>query len=59
MLSIHDEAIAYIRQHKRDLIEKFANLNDYPPVKNPEAFFMAGSPGAGKTEYSKSFIKAL
>ena len=41
------------------LIEKFASINIYPSVANPEAFFMAGSPGAGKTEYSKAFISAL
>ncbi len=31
----------------------------YPPVTNPSSYFMAGSPGAGKTEYSKSFIQQL
>lgn len=59
MTKIGDDALAYIKIHRRKLIEKFANLASYPTIDNPEAFFMAGSPGAGKTEYSKSFIKEL
>jgi len=59
MTSSHDEAIAFIKANKRELIEKVASLQQFPSVSNPEAFFMAGSPGAGKTEYSKSFLKAI
>lgn len=59
MTNNHDEAIAFIKANKHKLIEKIARLQQFPSVKNPEAFFMAGSPGAGKTEYSKSFLKAL
>ncbi len=53
------EARDYIKEHKKELCEKFANLKNYPPIVNPSAYFMAGSPGAGKTEFSKSFIKEL
>ena len=49
----------YIKANKLKLCQKFAGLDDYPSVKNPSAYFMAGSPGAGKTEFSKSFIKEL
>ncbi len=58
-MSISDDARQYIKDHKKELCEKFANLNDFPPVENPSAYFMAGSPGAGKTEYSKSLIELL
>lgn len=54
---LHDESIAFIKTHRKELCEKFANLSDYPPSDRPFSFFMAGSPGAGKTEFSISFIK--
>lgn len=56
---IADKARDYIKTYKKELCERFAGLKDYPSVKNPSAYFMAGSPGAGKTEFSKSFIKEL
>lgn len=56
---IGNKAREYIKTHKKELCEKFANLKDYPPINKPSAYFMAGSPGAGKTEFSKSFIKEL
>lgn len=52
-------AIKYIKDNVKLLYKKFADLKLYPPILNPSAYFMAGSPGAGKTEYSKSFIKIL
>jgi len=54
---LEELAKEWVRQNKRIIINKFANLNDYPAVSNPFTIFMAGSPGAGKTEFSKSFIK--
>lgn len=56
---IADKAREFIKSHKTELCEKFANLKDFPRVSNPSAYFMAGSPGAGKTEFSKSFIEQL
>lgn len=56
---IDEEAIKFIKQHKKELCLKFADPMIYPSIKDPSAYFMAGSPGAGKTEYSKSFIKIL
>ncbi|MBU3978435.1 zeta toxin family protein [Patescibacteria group bacterium] len=55
--NIEEQAKEWVRQNKRVIIDKFANLNVYPGVSNPFTIFMAGSPGAGKTEFSKSFIK--
>lgn len=56
---IAEKAKQFIKDHKKELCEHFASSKLYPPVKSPSAYFMAGSPGAGKTEYSKSFIKQL
>jgi UDP-N-acetylglucosamine kinase len=52
-----EAARAYIRAHKRELIAAFADRNTYPSVPNPVSIFMAGSPGAGKTEFSKQLLK--
>lgn len=53
------DAIQWVKDNKKIIIQKFADLSIYLPVQNPTTYFMAGSPGAGKTEYSKSFIKEL
>lgn len=49
---ISNTAYTYIKTHIPDLIEKFASLSTYPPVEKPVTIIMAGSPGAGKTEFS-------
>lgn len=54
--NLEEKAKDWIRNNKKLLIEKFADLNNFPGVSNPFTIFMAGCPGAGKTEYSKSFI---
>lgn len=59
MSSTADLAIDYIKSHKKELCKKFADPTIYTPVQNPVAYFMAGSPGAGKTETSIKFIKEL
>ncbi len=51
------EAETYIKEHKKELIERFADPEKYSPVENPISLFMAGSPGAGKTEVSKRLIE--
>lgn len=53
-----DNAKKFIKDNKKLLIEKFAKLESIPAKENPFSIFMAGSPGAGKTEFSKSFIKS-
>lgn len=54
---VHDSAMAYLRAHRRELLEHFAGDAVCPPVDEPFSIFMAGSPGAGKTEYSKTWIR--
>lgn len=48
-----------LKTRKRELLEKFASNQKYPSAKDPVSIFMAGSPGAGKTEYSIRFIEDL
>lgn len=54
-----EAAVQYIKSHQKEIVHKFACKDEYPPVLIPSSYFMAGSPGAGKTEWSKSFIKTL
>jgi len=56
-LDISEDSISFIKTNKKLLCEQFASIKDYPSFENPAAYFMAGSPGAGKTEFSKSFIE--
>lgn len=59
MEGLEQQAINFIKKNKKQLIQKFANPEKYTRVNDPITFFMAGSPGAGKTEYSKGFIESL
>ena len=54
---MHNEAVKFIKTHKKDLIVLFAGDELYPQEKRPFSIFMAGSPGAGKTEFSRRFLK--
>jgi predicted ABC-type ATPase len=46
------EAIRWVKQNRSLICNKFANVEKIPGVKYPESIFMAGPPGAGKTEFS-------
>lgn len=52
-----EQAKLFVRQHADLLIQKFANSTVYLEDAHPVSLFMAGSPGAGKTEISKRLIK--
>ncbi|MBA3047929.1 zeta toxin family protein [Patescibacteria group bacterium] len=52
-----ERAKEFIKRNKNLLFEKFASGKIYKPNEKPISLFMAGSPGAGKTEYSKRFIE--
>lgn len=53
------DAIEYVKSHKSEFITAFADISKYPPEDTPITVFMAGSPGAGKTEFSKRLIQDL
>lgn len=54
-MSVIEESKQEIKNRKKEIIKKFADPSIYLPVKNPFTIFMAGSPGAGKTEFSNKF----
>lgn len=58
-ISISQDAKTFIKKEKRSLIKKFADPEKFPPAEKPFSFFMAGSPGAGKTEFSKRLIESM
>lgn len=45
------------KEFRHHLIEKFADPGVYTANEIPVTILMAGSPGAGKTEFSKNFIE--
>lgn len=53
------KAIDYIKINQKILVEKFASPFIFLPDEVPVSVFMAGSSGAGKTEFSKNLIKEL
>jgi len=55
-----DKALEWVKRNEKDIIKKFIGTRQ--PASKDEtsiAIFMAGSPGAGKTEISKRFIRIL
>lgn len=56
-LTKSNEAYNFIKSNQGFLIEKFASPKIYVPDERPVSLFMAGSPGAGKTEISKRLIE--
>lgn len=58
-IKISQEAKFFIKKEKILLIKKFSDIEKYPPSEDPFSVFMAGSPGAGKTEFSLRWIKAM
>lgn len=46
------EAIKYAKAHRTEIARRLADPVIYVPEENPVSVFMAGSPGAGKTEAS-------
>ena len=51
-LKLSKAAYQQIKKQRKKLIERFANSEEYIADTQPMSFFMAGSPGAGKTEIS-------
>lgn len=57
--SISELAVIFAKANRTRIARELACLNRYPGEKYPVSVFMAGSPGAGKTEVSKSFIQLM
>ncbi|MDD2935502.1 MAG: zeta toxin family protein [Candidatus Pacebacteria bacterium] len=50
---VEEKAYEFVRKNKKSLIDFFVNKEKYYSIQK-SVFFMAGSPGAGKTEFVKS-----
>lgn len=56
-MTTSSEAKAWIKANKHVLVERFASLTCFPPEATPLSIFMAGSPGAGKTEIAHAIVQ--
>ena len=54
---ISAEALEYARANSKKIVKKY--LSGVPKPKAPKSIFMAGAPGAGKTDASKRFLENL
>lgn len=53
------KAIEFARAHKKEIARELTDPKRFPPDTIPVSVFMAGSPGAGKTESSQRLIERL
>ena len=49
---IEEEALVYAKKHRSEIARRLTDPAIFVPEANPVSVFMAGSPGAGKTEAS-------
>lgn len=56
---IEARAREYARAHKNSIAKRLTNSDYYPPEECPVSVFMAGSPGAGKTEASIELLEGI
>lgn len=56
---IKSKAVEFAKKNKVSIARKLTDPLKYAPEINPISVFMAGSPGAGKTEFSKNLIDIL
>lgn len=56
---IEKEALDYARAQKKTIATRLTNPAIYLSEENPVSVFMAGSPGAGKTEASIELLKKI
>jgi len=57
--TIKRQAEEFARVHRQRIAKEVTDTSIYIPDAIPASVFMAGSPGAGKTEYSRNLIKIL
>ncbi len=53
---ITQQAMDYLKTHKADFLAEFTKAYQESNPQKPLSLFLAGSPGAGKTEYAQSLI---
>lgn len=55
--AIEKKALEFARSNKKRIAKAFTNKATYPSEEKPVSVFMAGSPGAGKTEASIALVE--
>ena len=58
-LKLQAQALQWLRENMKRLKRECCDEELFPSEKHPVTIFMAGTPGAGKTGFSKSLIDAL
>lgn len=56
---IRERAIQFAKDNKKNIARRLTSLELYPRETDPVSIFMAGSPGAGKTETSLALIETV
>ena len=56
---VKQKAIRFARDNKKTIATEFTDPEIYLPDNNPSSVYMAGSPGAGKTEASISLLNVI
>ncbi|MAZ40960.1 Zeta toxin [bacterium] len=56
---IEAEAIVFAQKNKKEIAKRLVDSSIYKPEDHPVSVFMAGSPGAGKTESAKALIQKI
>ena len=56
---IKKQAEQFARDNRQNVAKRLTDKSKYLPDIFPASIFMAGSPGAGKTEFSKRFIESF
>src|SRR3989338_11479614 len=54
---VQQAAVEYAKTHKKEIAHELTDLTKFPADPEPVVVFMAGSPGAGKTEASERLIE--
>lgn len=58
-IAIQESALAFARKNKKRIAKQLTSRAVYLPEENPVSVFMAGSPGAGKTEASVALLESI
>lgn len=58
-IAVKQQAEDFVRLNKKRLATELTDMSKYVPDETPVSVFMAGSPGAGKTEYSENLLDIL
>lgn len=58
-IGLEQRAIRFAKANRTKIANELTRKDIYIPEKNPVSVFMAGSPGAGKTEVSKAIISEM